>query len=129
MAVCRLCSTAVAANRRVGIFSPSGLQHGWASRIRKLLGIVISCNDGLPGFMCEKCRQRIESLETAMKDLKEFQAQAQQSSETLTASQRSQKRVKDTSGEFVSPATQRARPPCKRPDIHAGRRLDFDDSG
>ena len=56
LAVCRLCTSSVPPNRRVALFSPSGLQHGWASRISHLLGIVISYMDGLPSFMCDKCR-------------------------------------------------------------------------
>ena len=51
----------IAANKRVYLFLPSGLQQRWASRITERLSVAGSRNDGLPSSMFEKCKQYINS--------------------------------------------------------------------
>ena len=122
--VCRLCSSRVPSNRRISFFSPTGLRERWASRVSRLLVVTVDCNDGLPGFMCEICKRRLNSLEKSAEDLENFREQAKRSRE-LFSSRETLKRSKETSSDFVSPDTRKEKPPSKRISVPVGRRLDF----
>ena len=80
---CRLCQAAVPGNRATSLFSPGGLQRQWASRITELLGVSVRQDDSRSQHMCRKCTRRIEALERAMEDLRDFRKQAQESHESL----------------------------------------------
>lgn len=119
---CRLCCSLVTSNRAVSIFSATGIQQQWARRIEALLSVTVTTSDGLPGYICRKCKLRIESLEKAHADLKAFKEMANASVAALKRAGCPVKRTKCTSSEHgVSPDTARERPRSKLPR----KRLDF----
>ena len=120
--VCRLCRALVASNRTVSLFSTIGLQQQWSLRIHNLLSVTVVSNDGLPSYICQKCKLRIVTLEKAAADLKEFKELASCSKSALERVRCPLKRPKCTSSEFgVSPDTARERPRSKI----SRKRLDF----
>ena len=121
--VCRLCRDLVASNRAASLFSVTGIQQQWASRIESLLGIPVSNRDGLSSYICQKCKTRIVSLEKAAADLKAFRQLANCSRSALERVRGPLKRQKCTSSDIgVSPDTARDRPRPKLPR----KRLEFD---
>ena len=123
---CRLCQATVADNRVVSLFSPGRLQRQWASRITDLLGVSVRQHDSLSHYICRKCTRRIEGLERAMEDLRDFRKQAQESHESLALPCPGVKRAKEASGSAISPDTAKAIPRAKRSVLTVGRRLDFE---
>ncbi len=121
--LCRLCAVEVG-KRSTSLFSPPGLQQKWASRIQDLLLVGADCNDGLPGYICDKCKRRFVGLERAAEDLVHFREQARKSHKRLAHCRGALKRTKDTSRSFASPDTVQARLPSNRTTT-AGKRLDF----
>ena len=102
---CRLCRTVVPTKRSTSLFSPLGLQQKWASRIEHLLDVSAANNDGLPAYMCDKCKRRLVYLEKAAEDLSDFREQARKSRRFTVVSRGQLKRTKDTCGSVVSPDT------------------------
>ena len=120
---CRPCRELVASKRAVSLFTATGLQHQWASRIQTLLSIPVSSTDGLPGYICDKCKVRVVALEKAAVDLREFKQLASCSISTLQRVKCPVKRSKCTSSDSgVSPDTARERPRSKL----SRKKLDFD---
>ena len=120
--VCRLCRDLVASNRAVSLFSATGIQQRWASRIESLLDVPVSSCDGVSGYICQKCKIRLVSLEKAAADLKAFKQLANCSISALERVRGPLKRPKCTSSDTgVSPDTARDRPRSKLPR----KRLDF----
>ena len=122
---CRLCNPSVAKNRAVFLFSPGSLQHNLPARITGLLELSVHISDGLSTHICERCKRRVDSLETAVTDLADFKQLAKDSYAT-SFSRGPLKRTKESSGEIgVSPETSKARPPLKRLTT---KKLDFGES-
>lgn len=82
-----------------------------------------STNDGLPAYICDKCKRRFVFIEKAAVDREDFREQARKCRTTLL-SRGPQKRPKDTCGSAVSPDTANARPQPKRSSM-LGRKLDL----
>ena len=102
------------ANKSASFFSTTGIQQRWASRVEDLLGVPVSNNDGLPVYMCYKCKYRLVSLEKAAADLREFKQLASCSRSALERVRGPLKRTKSTSSATgVSPDTARERPKSK----------------
>ena len=121
--VCRLCRKLVESKRAVSLFTTTGIQQQWASRIQTLLSIPVSTTDGLPGYICDKCKLRVVSLEKAAVDLREFKQLASCSMSALERVQCPVKRSKCTSSDTgVSPDTAKERPRSKL----SRKKLDFD---
>ena len=79
--VCHLCGSSVAysqaySHHRVALLGNKASQERLASRIGALLDITLNDDDGLLNLGCAKCKQRLESLETAMIDLTKFKRSA-----------------------------------------------------
>ena len=121
--VCCFCKLTIAGSNKdwTSLFSSGAMKQDWVSRIKDLLELNITSDDGLPHYMCGKCRRRFEHLERAQADLREFQRQAKESCRVLA--RRVLKRAKDSSSSVVSPDTERSRPPPKR---LSRTRIDFD---
>lgn len=123
--ICRLCRAEVAAKHSVSLFSLAGEQQRLSGRIDELLDVRVTKDDGLPGYICRKCKSRLELLEKAAEDLVDFRDQARASQLLLRPPVRGPlKRTKESSGTFVSPDTARARPTAKR-QVTASRMLDL----
>lgn len=124
--VCRLCGSITADKRCTSLFTSTGLQHAWASRINRILGIEVAIADGLPKQICRACKTRLEAFERAEEDRAAFTEMANKSYKSyraLVASSRPVKRTKVSSGDVgVSPDTATTRPPAKK---LSSRRLDF----
>ena len=115
--VCRLCRALVPSKRAVSLI---GVQQQW---IESLLDVPVSIDDGLSGYICDKCKLRIVSNEKAAADLKAFKETARCSISALAKIKGPLKRPKCTSSQFgISPDTSRDRPRSKI----ARRRLDFE---
>ena len=71
-----MCRDLVASNGVVSLFSATGIQQRWASRIESLLDVPVSNCDGLSGYICQKCKIRLVSLEKAAADLNAFKQMA-----------------------------------------------------
>ncbi len=112
--VCRLCRRLVPSKNAINIFSPSGIQQQWSSRISNMLDTPISQGDGLSPCVCEVCKRRLVSLEKSVVDLKDFRELVRNSRSALERLRGPLKRSKETSGSVVSPDTSRARPRSKR---------------
>ena len=120
--VCRLCTTETTTKRSINLFSSSGIQHKWSSRISSLLEVSIDCNDRLSQYFCDNCKNRIVSLEKSLADLTAFRVLAKSSLSKQEKIRGPVKRYKVTSGSVgVSPDTSRERPPSKL----SRKRLDF----
>ena len=120
--VCRLCNVATTTKRSINLFSSSGIQHQWSSRISSLLEISIDRNDGHSPCVCDICKTRVVYLEKALADLTAFKTLARSSQSGVEKVRGPLKRCKVTSGSMgVSPDTSRERPPSKL----TRRRLDF----
>ena len=112
--ICRLCRSLVLHVKAISLFTPTGLLKQWPRRIETLLKVSVSVDDGLPTYICVKCKTRIEHLERADKDLEEFKELARCSKSALERVRCPVKRVKSTSGETgISPDTVRERPKSK----------------
>ena len=121
--VCRLCRALVPSKRAVSLFTTIGIQQQWRRRIENLLDVPVAIEDGLSGYICDKCKLRIVSNEKAAADLKAFKETARCSRSALDRIKGPQKRPKSTSSELgVSPDTSRERPRSKI----ARKRLDFE---
>ena len=120
--LCRLCLSEVKSKHSTALFSGVGLQQNWPSRLRELLLVSVSRDDGLPSYICRSCVGKVETLERKLTTLRQ---QAHQSILKFQATaQVSRKRPKDTSSEVgVSPATAKARPPAKRMYAMEARQL------
>ena len=70
--VCRLCGSSVAYSHHRVTLVKKDSQERLASRISALLDITLNYDDGSANLMCAKCKQRVESLETAMMNLTKF---------------------------------------------------------
>ena len=106
----------------MSLFSATGIQQRWASRIESLLDVPVSNRDGLSGYICQKCKIRLVSLEKAAADLNAFKQLANCSRSALERVRGPLKRPKCTSSDTgVSPDTARDRPRSKLPR----KRLDF----
>ena len=121
--VCRLCGSTTADKRCTSLFTSTGLQHAWVSRINRILRVEVATDDGLPKQTCRACKTRLEALERAEEDRAAFTKMAKKSYRALVASSRPIKRTKVSSGD--SPDTATARPPAKK---LSSRRLDFGSS-
>ena len=124
--VCRLCGSITADKQCTSLFTCTGLQHAWASRINRILGIEVAIADGLSKQICRACKTRLEAFERAEEDWAAFTEMANKSYKsyrTLVPSSRPVKRTKVSSGDvWVSPDTATARQPAKK---LSSRRLDF----
>ena len=110
---CRLCNNAVDAKRTVQLFSATGYEHKWASRITALLLVQVDETDLLPSSVCNMCIRRLEFLEKAAADLQAFRKLARQSM-SIYQSRGHLKRTRVTSSDVgVSPDTARERPSSK----------------
>ena len=132
---CRLCKSSVAVNRAVSLFSPGSILHKLPTRIEILLEVSVHEKDGLPPYICERCKRQLERLERAAQDLDTFRKLASESYSVLLSRASGEentvrlpgrgglKRTKESSGTLgVSPDTVKARPPLKR---HLAKRLNF----
>ncbi len=132
MATCGFCFTFLDAKHRYSLFNARVPSKDLPVRFSKLLQLPVEEGDGLSAYYCRKCVSRLWSVE---KTLEEMISLARSSyskagySETIAnspiARENSRKRVKDTSGETVSPHTTQARPKAKRALGTLGRRLTF----
>ena len=124
--VCRLCGSITADNRCTSLFTSTGLQHAWASRINRILGIEVATADGLPKQICRACKTRLEALERAEEDravFTEMTNKSYKSYRALVASTRLIKCTKVSSGDVgISSDTATARPPAKK--LSSGLTLD-----
>ena len=119
---CRLCQDLVASNRAVSLYSATGIQQQWASRIESLLDVPVSNHHGLSGYICQKCKIRLVSLEKAAADLNAFKQLANCSRSAVERVRGPLKRPECTSSDTgVSPDTARDRSRSKLPK----KRLDF----
>ena len=120
--LCRLCLCELASKRAVALFSEVGLQQNWPSRLRELLRVPVSVEDGLSQHICRSCSGKVETVERKLQALRQ---QARESIEKIMQAS-SRKRTKDTSSETgVSPSTAKARPPAKRMPYSTGARQLF----
>ena len=95
-------------------FIASSIRNKWPSRIKDLLEVSLSIDDGLPQHIYSVCKKHLEVLERAAIDLVDFQAR----DAATSLSKRPPKRMQETSGSVgVSPDTARARPWTKRLSI------------
>lgn len=86
----------------------TGIQQRLASRIEALLSVEVRSDDGLPGYICIKCKARTVTLEKAAADLREFKQLASCSKSALERVRGPLKRTKCTSSDIgVSPDTAR----------------------
>ena len=100
----RLCMAVMPSKRSTKLFSPIGLMQKWASRIQGHLDLSAFTNDGLPTYICDKCKRRLLFIEKAAVDREDFGEQARKSRTTLL-SRGPQKRPKDTCWSAVFPNT------------------------
>ena len=111
--VCHLCQSAIPSNCSVFLFSRGSVQQKLSSRFSDLLDVTVESSDGLPHYVCCKCKQCLEIIENAAQDLVDFRSLARGSYSALLA-RGILKRVKDRSGDVgVSPDIAKARPPAK----------------
>ena len=79
--------------------------------IDSLLSVPVNKGDGLPGYVCQKCKLRVVSLEKAAADLREFKQLASCYKSALERVRCPLKRTTCTSIDIgVSPDTARERP-------------------
>ena len=57
-----------------------------SNKVTGLLNVIVDVNDGLPQCVCRKCKQRLESPETALKDLEAFRKQVREAYAAFLAS-------------------------------------------
>ena len=57
-----------------------------SDRVAGLLSVIVDVNGGLPQCVCRNCKRRLESLETAFKDLEAFRKQAREAYAAFLAS-------------------------------------------
>ena len=81
--LCCLCRDSVFAKHALAIFTPFAVQQKFTSRIDDLLHVEVLPNNGLHQRICEKCKCRLQTLEKAAEDSKNFCSQASASYETL----------------------------------------------
>ena len=121
---CRLWQIPVPRHRTVSLFGPKAVKESLSTRIIDLLDVPVGVNDGLPKYICEKCRRKLERLEKAAEELVEFRREVSRVYVQFKLKRREMKRTKETSSAVgVSPDTARSRPPAKR---LSPRQLDFD---
>ena len=114
---CRLCGAPILSKHAVAIFSlTAAKQRRLSTRIKDLLDIEVGLDNGLSQHICQRCKRRLETLERAAEDLRDFHSQARRNYQRLLAAHRgSLKRPKETSASVgVSPDTQKSRPAPKR---------------
>ena len=123
--LCRLCQTEAFTKNSTPLFGTKAVKQRLASRISDLLEVTVDANDGLPQYVCEKCKRRVEALERSAEDLRLFKITARESYTNLLV-RGGLKRTKGSSGVTgVSPDTLRMRPPPKR---LSQRQLNFEQS-
>ena len=60
----------------VNIFTTKSLSREWARQIEDLLDVPVRRNDELPPYICNKCSNRIVSLDKARENLTSFKISA-----------------------------------------------------
>ncbi len=116
-AVCRVCLTDVQPKHSTALFSGVGSQHDWLSRLREILGVPVSIDDGLPQSICRSCAGRVETLERKLKSIRQLAYESADKYKAMLVRKTSvtRKRPKNTCGEVgVSPSTASTRPLAKR---------------
>ena len=59
----------LASKRAVALFSEVGLQQNWPSRLRELLRVPVSIEDGLSQHICHSCSGKVETVERKLQAL------------------------------------------------------------
>ncbi len=138
---CRFCCTYLDAKHTYSLFNARVSSKNLPVRFSKLLQLPVEEVDGLSAYYCRKCVFRLCSVEKTQEDMRSLarssyskagysETSHQAIASSPTARENSRKRVKDTSGERVSPHTTQARPKAKHALGALGRRLTFNiDSG
>lgn len=110
---CHLCRQTADPRSSVNIFSSRSLSLNWPARISTLLKVAVEYDKSLPPPVCSMCIRRVQSIEKALVDLKNFEQLANSSLRSLIA-RGPVKRTRVTGGDLgVSPSTARARPSAK----------------
>ena len=124
---CRLCQVPIPRHRTVSLFGPKLEKERLSTRISDLLDVPVGVNDGLPEYICEKCKRKLDRLVKAAEELEEFKRQASRIYTEFGLKRKDLKRTKETSSAVgVSPDTAMRRPPSKK---RSRRHLNFDDQG
>ena len=120
---CRFCADQVPSKHTVGLFTNQAALINLTTRFSTLLQLPVSSNDGLSKYCCRHCRDSLVNLERKLTDTRNrvrvvYQHAGIVTNTTMEVPKRdlgTLKRAKDTSGgPGVSPATAKARPPCKK---------------
>ena len=119
--VCRLCAAECPPKSYISLFSNAGVKQKWCDRFSEVLGVTVSRGDGGSDFMCCRCARRLESIEKAFEDLKQFSEMARSN---CCSSGSANKRSREASTPGTSPDASVSRPVVKRVR-QTRQRLDF----
>ena len=72
-------------HHRVALFGKKASQERLASRISALLDITLNDDDGLPNFMCAKCKWRVEKFREPYLGSQVAEGHVKSLAETLTS--------------------------------------------
>ncbi len=135
---CRICSSCVSSKHSIALFSRKDKSLDIADRLSRVIGMPVVQNDGHSWYLCRPCNRKFLSAEALIKLAKASYEKSIPSLPTprtpptvstsisYRAGDGPRKRTKDTSGDGISPHTQRARPTAKRQTVgSSGRRLAF----
>ena len=67
--ICHLCRSEASVNHTTALFSHAAMKQELATRIGDLLNVVVAANDCLPQHVCDRCMQRVKTLERAAENL------------------------------------------------------------
>ena len=124
--LCRLCNSSSPRDCILSLFSQTAMKQRLPGRITDLLDVPVSPKDGLPGYICRKCKRKLERLEKAAEELNTFRSEARATYSSFAKKRSDLKRTKETSSSTgLSPDIVKNRPPSKR---LTRRQLDFDNS-
>ena len=113
--LCMLCRCVVPPKKITNLFKPMAIKVKLVDRITSLLDVGIAEDDGLPPYVCDKCRTRVVSLEKSLNDLVSFKEMARCSRSAFLHVRAPLKRGKATSTDVgVSPDTVKERPRAKK---------------
>ena len=116
-----MCRAVVSTKRMMNLFKAVAIQQNWISRITALVGVYVCKDDGLPPYMCEKCKNLMLKFEKSLQELEEFKGLVKCSISALERTRGPRKRTKTTGDDIgASPNTIKERPNAK-----IARRLDY----
>ena len=70
MAACRFCGALLDEKDRLDLFSTIALEKDLPGRLRRLLQLPVSRDDGLSVYCCKKCVGRLNSVEKTTEEMK-----------------------------------------------------------